>query len=328
MKSLLYIVILLALSCCTCPGASSDGGLDEAERLMVSDPQAALGKLNRYDVSAFEDSAAMARWALLYSEALVANRLTVPTDTIVNIAVNYYGRRNLTDEFRKASRLKALIRNGKKSDALATALYIQKEKEFMLYKERTKRELFMLVGFIVLLLAGGVIIWMRQHIKMQGMQNDALMAEASGLRSQVDYGRNSVCRLETTLHGLLESRFALIDSLCQTYYETQGTKTEKNAIVEKVKREIEGVRSDAFTEMEKAVNDCRDNILTQVKEAFQEIKPDDYRLLVYLACGLSPRTICLLLKESINVVYKRKSRLKARLNGIGAPVCHRILDVF
>lgn len=328
MKSLLYIVILLALSCCTCPGASSDGGLDEAERLMVSDPQAALGKLNRYDVSAFEDSAAMARWALLYSEALVANRLTVPTDTIVNIAVNYYGRRNLTDEFRKASRLKALIRNGKKSDALATALYIQKEKEFMLYKERTKRELFMLVGFIVLLLAGGVIIWMRQHIKMQGMQNDALMAEASGLRSQVDYGRNSVCRLETTLHGLLESRFALIDSLCQTYYETQGTKTEKNAIVEKVKREIEGVRSDAFTEMEKAVNDCRDNILTQVKEAFQEIKPDDYRLLVYLACGLSPRTICLLLKESINVVYKRKSRLKARLNGIGSPVCHRILDVF
>lgn len=328
MKSLLYIVILLVLSCCTCPGSSSDGGLDEAERLMLSDPQAALGKLNRYDVSAFEDSAAMARWALLYSEALVANRLTVPTDTIVNIAVNYYGRRNLTDEFRKASRLKALIRNGKKSDALATALYIQKEKEFMLYKERTKRELFTLVGFIVLLLAGGVIIWMRQHIKMQGIQNDALMAEASGLRNQVDYGRNSVCRLETTLHGLLESRFALIDSLCQTYYETQGTKTEKNAIVEKVKREIEGVRSDAFTEMEKAVNDCRDNILTQVKEAFQEIKPDDYRLLVYLACGLSTRTICLLLKESINVVYKRKSRLKARLNGIGAPVCHRILDVF
>ena len=98
--------------------------------------------------------------------------------------------------------------------------------------------------------------------------------------------------------------------------------------VEKVKREIEGVRSDAFTEMEKAVNDCRDNILTQVKEAFQEIKPDDYRLLVYLACGLSTRTICLLLKESINVVYKRKSRLKARLNGTGAPVCRRILDVF
>ena len=115
---------------------------------------------------------------------------------------------------------------------------------------------------------------------------------------------------------MLDTRFALIDALCQTYYETQGTKTEKKAIVEKVKSEIECVRTDSFADMEKAVNDCRDNILATVREDFPEIKPDDYRLLVYLACGLSTRTISLLLDETVDVIYKRKSRLKARLKNL------------
>ena len=42
-------------------------------------------------VAEFEDSATMARWALMYSEAMVANNLAAPADTIVDIAVDYYG---------------------------------------------------------------------------------------------------------------------------------------------------------------------------------------------------------------------------------------------
>lgn len=328
MKSLFYIVILLVVSGCAYTSSVSVKEFDEAERLMLSDPEAALGKLNGFDVSEFEDSAVMARWALLYSEALVANRLSAPTDTIVNIAVDYYGRHNRTDEYNKASRLKTLIRNEGNSDALATALYLQKEKEFMLYKERAARERYMLAGMAFLLLAAGLIVWMRQRIRLQNIQNNALMAEASSLKNQVEDGRDNVCRLETTLHGLLDTRFALIDALCQTYYETQGTKTEKKAIVEKVKSEIECVRTDSFADMEKAVNDCRDNILATIREDFPVIKPDDYRLLVYLACGLSTRTISLLLDETVDVIYKRKSRLKARLKNAGKPSSVRIIDLF
>ena len=154
------------------------------------------------------------------------------------------------------------------------------------------------------------------------------MAEASGLRCQIDDSRSDVGRLELKLHGLLENRFALIDSLCQTYYETQGSKTERKAIVDKVKREIESVRTDSISDMEQAVNDCRDNILIKVKECFPDIKTEDYQLLVYLACGLSTRTISLLLGESVPVIYKRKSRLKLRLKSTGAPSCDGIMDVF
>ena len=121
MRSLPIIIILLLISVCGC-SRPQPREFDEAERLMQTDPSAALARLNSVDVSELEDSAAMARWALLYSEALVVNRLSAPTDTIVDIAIGYYGRHNQIDELRRASRLKAIIKATDNVDPLATAL--------------------------------------------------------------------------------------------------------------------------------------------------------------------------------------------------------------
>lgn len=327
MRSLFYIVVLLVVTGCGVAG-SQPRVLDEAQSLLQSDPSAALSKLNGVDVSEFQDSATMARWALLYSEAMVANRLSAPTDTIVNIAIDYYERHNNADEFKRASRLKALIKSTQNYDPLASALYLQKEKEFMLYKERIRRETYMYVGIIIFLIAFGIILWMKQRLRIQTLQNEALMAEASGLRNCIESGKEDLCRLESKLRGMLDNRFALIDSLCQTYYETQGTKTERKAIIDKVKSEIETVRTDSLSEMERVVNDCRGNLLVRVKEIYPTIKAEDYQLLIYLASGLSARTISLLLGETVNVVYKRKSRLKARLKDAVEGEYPDIMDVF
>lgn len=311
MRSLLYIVILLVITGCGY-SSSTHRELDNAQRLMQSDPGAALSALNGIDVSGFSDSATMARWALLYSEAMLANNLAAPSDTIINIAVNFYSVHD-KDVYNRASRIKALQQATDNKDELATALYLQKEKEFMLYKERTTREKIICIGLIIFIIAAGVIVWMRQRLKIKSAQNFALMAEASMLNKSVLSKTDDVNRLQATLHGLLENRFALIDSLCQTYYESQGTKTERKAIADKVKSEIEAARTESFPDMEKAVNDCRDNILSRIKSTLPDIKPEDYQLTVYLASNLSTRTISLLLGESVDVIYKRKSRLKKRL---------------
>ena len=326
MRALLYIVILLVLAGCSFSG-SQPRALDDAQRLMDSDPISALSKLNSLDVSELQDSATIARWALLYSEAMVANKLSAPTDTIVNIAIDYYERHNQKDEYQKALWLKALNQSSS-PDELATALYFQKEKEFFLYKERVKREQLIFIGIAVLLIAGGIIVWMRQRLKLQTLRNEALMAEASSIKNKIEVSKGDVNRLESKLHSLLENRFALIDSLCQTYYETQGTKTERKAIVDKVKNEIEAVKSDSLAKMEQTVNDCSDNILLKVKNIYPDLKPEDYQLLVYLASGLSSRSISLLLGESVDIVYKRKSRLKSRMKEKVAPTYPEIMSVF
>lgn len=327
MRGLLYMIILVIITSCSYSGSRLKV-LDDAQRLIQNDPSAALSKLNEVDVSEFQDSATMARWALLYSEAMAANRLSAPTDTIVNIAIDYYGRHNHTAEFNKASRLKTQIQSSDQRDALATALYLQKEKEFLLYKERAKRELYLLCSLMILLVAAGIIIWMRQRIRIQHLQNETLMAEAYGLKCQIEASRGDVSRLEMKLQGLLDKRFSLIDSLCQTYYESHGTKSERKAIIDKVRNEIESARTDSFPEMEQAVNDCRDNILVKIKESKPDIKTDDYMLLVFLASGLSTRTISLLMDESVEVVYKRKSRLKSRLRESTKDIKEDVMAIF
>ena len=65
MRSLFYMVVLLVVTGCGMAG-SQPRVLDEAQSLLQSDPSAALSKLNGVDVSEFQDSATMARWALLY----------------------------------------------------------------------------------------------------------------------------------------------------------------------------------------------------------------------------------------------------------------------
>lgn len=330
MRILLYIAVLILAAGCSCGGGRARPALDEASALMQTDPGAALDRLNSLDVSMLEDSSDMARWALLYSEAMLVNRYAAPTDTIIGIAIDYYGSHGMSDELAHASRLKALMADTTDTDALATALYLQKEREFMLYRERMSRRHTVAAGILILLLAAVVIAWQHRRLRIRDMRCANLIAEASGLRADA-LRRSSECSaLEAKLSATLQSRFEVINGLCETYYESQGTGIERKAIAGQVKSQIESLKTDTglFAAMEQAVNDCRGDVLRYARREWPSIKPDDYRLLVYLAGNLSNRTIALLIGESIDVVYKRKSRLKARISAMDLPHGRQILSIF
>lgn len=321
MKSLFYIAAFFVLTCCTLSCTHSAERFDEVERLLLSDPQAAFERLNAYDVSEFEDSATLARWALLYSEAMVANRLVAPRDTIVNIAIDYYGRHGIDDKLARAQALKQQLSSGVgDADALSTARYVQKEKEFQLYKEKARRRQIVLCSLIVVLIALGIIGWQRQRLRLASVRNEALMAEASSLHE-------GLSRTQTVMSAVLLRRFAAIDELCSTYYESAGTKAEQKNISAAVKAQITSIREDAkmFAEIENDVNECRKGMAAEVKPL---LKPEEFRLFIFLACGLSSRAIALLMGESIEVIYKRKSRLKAKITGLDVAGNPILLDIF
>lgn len=326
----MYIVLALVLAGCGYASSESMKRLDEAGRLLQSDPASALEHLNKYDIAEFEDSSVMARWALLYSEALVANRISAPTDTIVNIAIDYYSAHNEQDKAAHAGNLKAILANSGQQDGLSSALYLQKEKEFMLYKERVRSQRLLWGALAIFLMAAGTILWLRQRLKAHELKNIGLLAEASSLRDSLKEQEACSNRLKSKLTSSLATRFETLDRLCQTYYESQGTKAERKAMIEEVRSLIEELRSDSglFAEMEQCVNDCRGNMLVRMKEDIPGLKPYEQRLFVYLACNLSHRTIALLLNENIDVVYKRKSRLKAKVSTLSTLDKERFMSIF
>jgi len=331
MRSLLYIFIIILLSGCSMSNSFSRK-LDDAQAMLATDPEEAYQQLNALDISEFNDSAEMARWAMLYSEAMAANHICLPTDTIINIALEYYSHHNLTTELAKARLLKNSITsdNNITTDSLIRALYVQKVREYRLYRERTARELYTTWSIIAILLFLGVIIWQRQRLKMQRMLNNILITEASDLRLHLSVREADCQELEISLEKLLGQRFELIGKLCDTFYEAQGTRSERNAIAGQVKKEIESLKNDLKTmdNLEQAVNKCRNNLLAKLKREMPAISHDDYILFTLLACGFSNRAISMLIGETIEVVYKRKSRLRARIKNGNIPDCHIFLSVF
>lgn len=332
MRTLLYLFLALLIAGCAHRPDPTQRQLDEARRLLRSAPAEAFEQLNAMDISQWRDTAVLAEWAMLYSEAMAANRLSCPTDTIINIAIDYYAARRSTPQWQRATRLRHLVfaPQAGATDRLATARYLQKEKEFFLYKETVRRERTMLLSGLALLLAGGIILVQRQRLRLRATQCDALMAEASCLKGQIDAGLTDTTRLHAALHTALAQRFALIDSLCATYYETQGTRAERKAVADRVRCEIEAMQTDsrAHDDIMRAVNDCRDGLLTRLQTALPGLTPADLRLLTYLACGLSARTASLLLGVSIDTFYKRKSRLKLRIRQLGMPGADEFLSLF
>ncbi|MBD5356002.1 MAG: hypothetical protein HDR88_03215 [Bacteroides sp.] len=326
MRALIYIILIIIVAGCNYVSSQYERELNDAESLLKIDPLKAFEQLNKYDVTEFSDSATMARWALLYCEAMVVNHFAAPTDTIINIAVDYYGFHDNREKYNKACEVKSSLGAGSIENALVSAMYIQKEKEFLLFKEKALRNEVILLSIIIIMVAGGVIVWQRQHLKLKNARNETLIMEASALKESLCHRQVQCAILESKLSASLENRFKIIDELCETYYESQGSKTEKKAIVDKVKSQIDALKADEgiFTEMEH----CNDEMLSQLKNDFPALKPDEYRLMVYLASGLSNRTIALLIGESIDTAYKRKSRLKAKITASESINKEIFLNVF
>lgn len=329
MRFLLYIAILFVATACSV-GNSYRHELDRAQDEMELSPDKALERLSAIDVSELSDSATIARWALLYSQAINRNRLVAPSDTIINIAVDYYRLHGDSAEWRQAEDIRMAI-IGKSvpesaTDPLLSARYLQKVREYTLYRERQERRTFACLAVIVLTIAIAIIVWLYSRLRLKKAETDALLAEAASLRGMAT--DNSVLR--DSVAQLFGSRFELIDRLCGTYYESQGTKVEKTAIVNQVKAEIEALRADSstFARLENAVNEGRGQLLATLRTALPDIKPADYALAVYLACGFSNRAIALLLEEKIDVIYKRKSRLKAKISSLSAEYSEPLASIF
>lgn len=330
MRGLLIVILAFIITGCTV-GTSHHVDLDHAEQMMNADPEEAFERLNVIDVSEFADSATMARWALLYSDAMMRCGLAAPADTIISIAVRYYASSGDRLLLARSKEIQSVLSAyTPEDDALLRARYVQKVREYSLYKERQQRNLWILSGVVILTIAMGIMYGQHRRLQQQTYRNEALLAQAASLREAVEVEKKLTAGLSTVADRQFAKRFGLIDHLCATYYENQGTAAERNAIVREVKREIEALKCDGttFATLEAAVADVHGDWLTSVREALPRLSSDDHQLLIYLICGFSPQAISIFIGEKIETVYKRKSRLKGRIGQAGGRCAELFSSIF
>ena len=115
---------------------------------------------------------------------------------------------------------------------------------------------------------------------------------------------------EKELKELLENRFAEVKELVRTYYESGNSKKLHKKVDDLLKLQLSG---DNFEVMEQVVNAKNNDVIKKVREMYPNMKEDNIKLLNLIYAGFSAQEISVILNDTPQNIYVRKSRLKKSL---------------
>ncbi len=163
-----------------------------------------------------------------------------------------------------------------------------------------------------------IVKYMRYRIRLKNEEINKYMATVHELRCTIRQNDNNMAPL---LERLLKDRLQLIDELGNMYYEQSNTSKQQECIYRKVRNVIDDLSNNKKTlaELEDIVNKCRNNKMARLRAEMPELKEKDFKLACYVLAGFSNRVICVFTGDTIENVYKRKSRLKAKIAAANTP---------
>ncbi|MBO5405957.1 MAG: hypothetical protein J6A27_00385, partial [Bacteroidales bacterium] len=115
---------------------------------------------------------------------------------------------------------------------------------------------------------------------------------------------------EKELKDLLENRFAEVRELVRTYYEFGNSKKLQKKVDDLLKLQLSG---DNFEVMEQVVNAKNNDVIKKVRERYPAMKDENLKLLNLIYAGFSAQEISVILNDTPQNIYVRKSRLKKSL---------------
>lgn len=214
--------------------------------------------------------------------------------------------------------LSILLRNNV-ADALGN--YRQSKEQLRRERLRSERLLWSLIFVVVIGISMSVIYLLRRNLREKERQREMIIKDAEYLRADLSRQIETNSLISESVKELFRQKYAVVDTLCSAYYESRAVKLEKKRIVTEVERILHDLTDDSIRldELAESADRYTDGVYTAFRRDFPRLRSEDYRLFLYLMAGFSARSISLLLDEKIEVVYNRKSRLKARIrNSVAA----------
>lgn len=145
-----------------------------------------------------------------------------------------------------------------------------------------------------------------EAIDTLGTRVSSAESTRENLLSQLDVQKAK----EKELKDLLENRFAEVRELIRTYYEFGNSKKLQKKVDDLLKLQLSG---DNFEVMEQVVNAKNNDVIKKVRERFPNMKEDNLKLLNLIYAGFSAQEISVILNDTTQNIYVRKSRLKKSL---------------
>lgn len=179
------------------------------------------------------------------------------------------------------------------------------------------RSRYVMIIFILSLSIIGVLFYILISAYSRRMkQKNIQLAEYA---SAIDSKNNLLSQLdvhiekEKKLKELLENRFAEVRELVSTYYEFGNSRKLQKKVDDLLKLQLSG---DNFEVIEEVVNAKNNNVIKKIREKYPNLKEDNIKLLNLIYAGFSAQEISVILNDTPQNIYVRKSRLKKTISAL------------
>lgn len=221
--------------------------------------------------------------------------------------------------------------------------FLQNQNELTEVKLQKSRQAIFFIVVVAILVIAIIIIISRTRARKKREELDGYVNLTEDLKRSLYSKEETISRMgaqlqqhdekertmSTRLADLMRGRYELLNELTNTYYETSGSKADREAIYQKVKKAIDRMAGNRkeMQELESIVNEYCDNAMAHIHAELPELPYDDTVLLCYIYAGFSAKAIHLFTKNSISNIYSRKSRLREHIKQSDAPHRQQLLDM-
>jgi hypothetical protein len=173
------------------------------------------------------------------------------------------------------------------------------------------------------------VVFQTRRVMVHKAKDEVLLTKASSLQSAVKCNRLLLSRRHEAINHTFADRLAEMDRLCNEYYKIGGTALEKYEIVRELSVVMDSMKCDteAFRLFEGAVNDRRPQLLALLRKELPDISRDEYRLFVFLACGISSQAISLLTGDKVSTLYYKRAKLREKCSKVNTDSQHILTEM-
>ena len=172
-----------------------------------------------------------------------------------------------------------------------------------------------LAVILFLIIAIGVLLANRYY-KAYEYKIERNVAIAQSLRETLAIKKSEYDIAKAEIREKMRDEFSILDELCQKVYESENPTAACKRVSAAVTDLIEQLSGDKkkIENLERMVDRNCDNVISDFKTDFSNLKNADYNLFLYSILGFSINSISLFLKEEkLTSVYERKRRLKDKI---------------
>ncbi|MBE6336974.1 MAG: hypothetical protein E7066_09930 [Lentimicrobiaceae bacterium] len=175
----------------------------------------------------------------------------------------------------------------------------------------------LLVVFISLIIITILII--KQKKKKRELK--LLLDVATELKKNNKLNCSILEEKEKQIEALFKNQYKYINDLANNYYSYNSSPSASKIIYSYVKETLEKITKEntSTKNLENIINTYHSNAISKIREQIPNLNESYIRLYCYYCAGFSPQMISLFTNDNVDNIYKKKSRLKLKINSSDAP---------